>query len=65
MEDELKLVKAKEFGIRVAKAMDTIRSSAVFFILQQAFPEFQDDLEWSDFQDMLTRIIEENNDTTT
>src|SRR3990172_1564199 len=36
------------FGQRIAKAMDEVRSSHVFFILQQAFPEDADELAWND-----------------
>ncbi len=49
--------KAAYFGVRVAKAMDKIRSSQVFFILQQAFPEDADEWEWADFQNLLTEVI--------
>lgn len=45
-----------EFAGRVAKTMDKLRSSHVFFILQSAYPE-NDDWEWANFQDLLSRII--------
>ena len=47
----------REFGIRVARAFNTTRSSTVFFLLQQAFPEYADDWEWSDFQELLNKVL--------
>lgn len=48
-------ITAKEFGFRIAKAMNQIRSSHVFFVVQQAFPD--KDLEWEDVQKMLDSIL--------
>jgi len=48
-------ITAKDFGLAVAKAMNKIGSSHVFFIIQQAFPD--QDLLWSDVQDMLDAVI--------
>ncbi len=44
-----------DFARRVAKAFDASRDSHVFFYLQQAYPE-NEDWEWSQFQDLITRI---------
>ena len=43
----------RNFGIKVAEAMDVLKSSQVFFILQQAYPEYADDWEWADFQELI------------
>ena len=52
-----KLVKVIDFAYGVARVMDDLRSSHVFFILQQAFGE---DMEWDDVQEILTVIIEQS-----
>ena len=46
-----------EFANKVARAMDELRSSHVFFILQQAFG----DTEWEEAQDMLNTVIKQTN----
>ena len=43
-----------EFAYKVAIAMNELRSSHVFFVLQQAFG---DETEWGDAQEILNNII--------
>lgn len=47
-----------EFGQRIAKAMNDLRSSHVFFIIQQAYS----DMEWEGAQSILNKVIEEIDD---
>lgn len=47
---------ANDFAKRIAKAMNEIKSSHVFFILQQAYPEYANEWEWEDFQVLLDKI---------
>lgn len=54
-EEAKELRKVVDFAYGVAKTMDDLKSSHVFFILQQAFGE---NMEWDDVQEILTRIIE-------
>ena len=56
VEMDIEIREALKFAGRVAQAMDKLRSSHVFFILQSAYPE-NEDWEWSDFQNLLTRTI--------
>ena len=48
----------REFGVRVARAMNELKSSHCFFILQQAYPENADDWSWDDFQELLNKVLE-------
>jgi len=48
---------AKTFGKRMAKSCDEIRSSHVFFIIQQAYPELNEWLMWEDCQKLLNKIL--------
>jgi len=53
--EQRKIVKGvAQFAYKVAETMDTLRSSHVFFILQQAFGE---ETEWSDAEEILHNII--------
>lgn len=45
-----------EFARFISREMDELRSSHVFFIIQQAF---DDDMEWGDVQTMLDKVIEQ------
>ena len=47
----------KNFGVRIAKAFNKNCSSTVYFLLQQAFPEYADDWEWSDFKELLDKVL--------
>lgn len=49
--EELLLV--LDFAERVARVMDNLRSSHVFFILQQAY----EDMEWTEAQSVLDDVI--------
>ena len=44
-----------EFANRIAKVMDKAKSSNVYFVVQQAYPD--DGVEWISVQDILTNII--------
>lgn len=46
-----------DFAKRLAKVMDDLKSSHVYFILQQAYPE-NEDWEWDEFQKLIYRIME-------
>ena len=46
-----------DFGKRLAKVFDSFRDSHVFFYLQQAYPEDADNWEWTDFQNLLNRVL--------
>ena len=48
---EIKIV--YEFANKIAKVMDDLRSSYVFFIIEQAY----EDIEWEEVQKMLDNII--------
>jgi len=48
-----------EFAKFVSRAMDNLRSSHVFFIIEQAF---DDDMEWGDVQIMLDKVMEQTKD---
>ncbi len=45
------------FTLNVARAMSDLKSSHIYFILQQAYPDVADDWEWSDFQKLLDKVI--------
>jgi hypothetical protein len=45
-----------DFAYKVAKVMDDLKSSNVFFILQQALG---DDMAWDEVQEILTVVIED------
>ena len=44
-----------EFANRIAKVMDKAKSSKIYFVVQQAYPD--DGVEWISAQDILTNII--------
>ena len=46
-------INKKEFAEKVAKVMDDLKSSHVYFILQMAFG---DDLAWYEAQEILNRV---------
>lgn len=50
---------ALEFAGKLARVFDKSRDSHVFFYLQRAFPENADEWEWSQFQELLNKIIAE------
>ena len=53
-------MEVEHFAYKVASAMNEIRSSHVFFILQQAFDDdYGGDLQWDDAQSILDEIISE------
>ena len=54
----------KNFGLKMAQACNKIRSSHVFFILQQAYPEY-DDWDWSDFQELIDKVLQEKGENET
>jgi cystathionine beta-lyase family protein involved in aluminum resistance len=43
-----------EFAIKVAKAMNEIKSSNVYFIMQQAYGE----IDWSEVEGIFTSVLE-------
>ena len=47
----------KDFALRIAKTMNELKSSHVYFILQQAYPEYED-WTWTDFEKLLNEILE-------
>lgn len=51
-----------DFAYKVAKAMDKLKSSHVYFLLQQAFG---DETDWSEFQTLLTTVMILSNQTLT
>jgi len=55
-------VTAASFGKRIAKVMWKLKSSHVYFIMQQAYgdPEFGCfDLAWEEVEDILKKVIKE------
>ena len=48
-----KKITKKEFARKVAKVMDELKSSHVYFILQMAFGE---DLAWHEAQEILNKV---------
>lgn len=50
---------AKTFGIRLAKACNELKSSHVFFVIQQAYPEIGSWMGWEDCQKLLDNILGE------
>ena len=45
------------FAGRIARAMNELKSSHVYFIIQQAYKD--EDMEWGEVQALLDRVIEQ------
>jgi hypothetical protein len=52
---------AKDFGIRMARTFLEVKSSNVWFYIQQAYKDVGglDELEWSDVEELLKRFLAE------
>lgn len=48
-------VSPSEFGYKIAKTMDKLKSSHVYFIIQMAYGE----IFWEEAQDILTDVIKQ------
>lgn len=46
-------VTAKSFGVKIAKAMTAIKSSHVYFIVQQAYGE----IDWSEVEKIFEAVL--------
>ena len=54
-----KLDKEKiEFAEKIAGAMDKLKSSHAYFIVQVAYGKVGESMGWSDVQELLNRILE-------
>lgn len=49
----------QDFGLRMAKVFNETRSSSTFFLLQKAYPEYEDEWEWGAFQVLLNELIKQ------
>jgi hypothetical protein len=60
--EKMQTVSASEFGVRIAEAFLSSRSSTTTFFVQQAFKDCHDDngLMWGPFEEMFERLKEEN-----
>lgn len=55
-------VTASSFGKKIARAMYRIKSSHVYFIIQQAYgplPYGAEDMSWNEAEAILKRVLEE------
>jgi hypothetical protein len=47
-------IRKTEFAVKIAKVMDDLKSSHVYFVMQQAFGE---EKAWEDCQEILDEIL--------
>lgn len=50
-----KIDNAKQFGKKIAKVMDDLKSSHIYFVIQQAYG----DISWEEAQDILDNVLEQ------
>lgn len=48
-----KLDSAKQFGIKIANVMDDLKSSHIYFVIQQAYG----DIAWDEAQEILDNVL--------